>query len=581
MVDSTFHTFLTRVGETDCQARTFEAVGVLPAIRTAEGDLWVTKSQHMRVESLAASPFRWDTGSQLPDTLFVPDIAMALGSQTCLVHTPRRSDPGFEDFWIQLLPLWVDQAALLRSTNVAGWREIDAGPYRAYTVLPELADRVKASRSMHHRLEASRTAAFARSASYMGSKATLAGQLLDVLDAVEPRASVVLDLMCGSGAMSGALANRYRTIASDAQGFSRLLALVQGGGMSVARAEANAKEVMSKARRHYEALPEDVQKRIASEDRWLHSELTDSLRAEFQEDLQRRASDWASEDLGSLASVSAAARRGTLFSHLYAGLYFGDRQAAELDCLRRAIESVENDLDRQWALGALICAASSCAFTYGGHFAQPKLDIGPEGTRRGNIEDAIRQRTLSVTHELYVRLTSLAEESQACPHPIELVAGPWETAIAEAAARTSGERVCVYVDPPYTRDEYSRYYHVLESLVRYEPQAVSGKGRLPARATAGRFASALSGRRPERIEEEIAKVLRECLDRGWSCLWSYSDSGTASIEGTLKHLAGRTSRAELFYMNHRYKAQGKHGAKQVREYAVFLEPSGRSEPQVD
>jgi adenine-specific DNA-methyltransferase len=34
----------------------------------------------------------------------------------------------------------------------------------------------------------------------------------------------------------------------------------------------------------------------------------------------------------------------------------------------------------------------------------------------------------------------------------------------------------VYADPPYTADHYSRYYHVLETLVQYDYPALSGRG---------------------------------------------------------------------------------------------------------
>lgn len=552
--------------------------GVLPTIRERDGGgiVLAARAQLQRVETLSVSPFEWGVGSQLQDTLFAPAVSMPLGRWTCLVEAARDSAVagGYEDLWAQLLPLWVEAEQKIPLIDGAFWQELNVGRYRAYTLLPSVSEFAKRSRALHQRLASSRSAIFARSASYMGSKTVLSGQLLDVMDALEPPNCTVIDLMCGSGAMSGAFSKRYRTVASDAQSFCRLLGLVQGGGMNLARATGVANQVVSVAREHYEQLPEKLQSRIATEDQLLNSELTDLLRDQFIEDLKSRARDWREGDLGGLDNVSKAQRAGSMFSHLYAGLYFGDRQAAEVDCLRRAIEGIENEMDRKWALGALVCATSSCAFTYGGHFAQPKLDIGPEGARRGSIEDAVRQRTLSVTHEFYVRLTSLAEESEMCANPVELVTGPWEFALEEAAQRCSGP-VCVYVDPPYTRDEYSRYYHVLETLVRYESQGVSGKGRLPARDTPGRFASALSGRTKDRMEVEIAKVLAGCLRKGWNCLWSYSDSGTASIQRVLTHLGASASKAEVFHMEHTYKAQGKNKAKPVREYAIHLRSAAR------
>jgi adenine-specific DNA-methyltransferase len=39
----------------------------------------------------------------------------------------------------------------------------------------------------------------------------------------------------------------------------------------------------------------------------------------------------------------------------------------------------------------------------------------------------------------------------------------------------------VYADPPYTRDQYSRYYHVYETLYKYDYPSIQGIGRTPSR----------------------------------------------------------------------------------------------------
>lgn len=37
--------------------------------------------------------------------------------------------------------------------------------------------------------------------------------------------------------------------------------------------------------------------------------------------------------------------------------------------------------------------------------------------------------------------------------------------------------IVIYADPPYSRAQYSRYYHVLETLAHYDYPLISGKGR--------------------------------------------------------------------------------------------------------
>lgn len=43
----------------------------------------------------------------------------------------------------------------------------------------------------------------------------------------------------------------------------------------------------------------------------------------------------------------------------------------------------------------------------------------------------------------------------------------------------------VYADPPYTKDQYSRYYHVYETMYQYDYPSAEGMGR----ARSDRFAS--------------------------------------------------------------------------------------------
>ena len=564
---------LRRFDASDPQQALWESCGLLPSITARQGEAWITTSQHDRLRQLTATKFDWNVGPHLPHDLFTPTVVAELGAFACLAQGAGAASSPASLLWTQLLPLWLaDRPTDTDRIPNSSWHEVDINGYRAYSLNVALNAISTKSLERYKNLTTSRSALFARSANYMGSKASLASQLLDIVDATQPAGTTMVDLMCGSGAMASAFARQFPTIASDAQEFCRVLGLVQGGGMTHARGEEIAQRVIHDARRRFNSLSDEVRRAIDDESQLVNSELAVDVTETLLHRLHERLMLWEAEDLGSLEAVETAHRSGRLLGHLYGGVFFGDRQAAELDCLRQSISDLPDEFERRWALGALVCAASACAYTYGGHFAQPKLDISNSGKSRGDISEALKQRSLSLTHEFFTRLTSLATESENVEHAVSLVAGPWEEAL-RAIARTSGRRpVCVYIDPPYTRDEYSRYYHVLEALVRYQPQAVSGKGRLPKRGSAGRFASKFSGRRADLMEAVIARTIQTCLAQGWNCLWSYSNSGVASINGTLARLEGHAKTADVFCMDHSYKAQSKRGQKLFVEYAIHLCP---------
>jgi adenine-specific DNA-methyltransferase len=81
------------------------------------------------------------------------------------------------------------------------------------------------------------------------------------------------------------------------------------------------------------------------------------------------------------------------------------------------------------------------------------------------------------------------------------------------------EHAVVYADPPYSKEHYSRYYHVLESLERYDYPGSDGVGRYRD----DRFRTPFSVR--SEVERATDQLCSEIADRGWTFALSYPDSG--------------------------------------------------------
>jgi adenine-specific DNA-methyltransferase len=54
------------------------------------------------------------------------------------------------------------------------------------------------------------------------------------------------------------------------------------------------------------------------------------------------------------------------------------------------------------------------------------------------------------------------------------------TSFVDSLRKTQHEEIAIYADPPYSRAQYSRYYHVLETLILYDYPEITGKGRYRA-----------------------------------------------------------------------------------------------------
>jgi len=552
--------------------------GLLPVIEDKSGLGWVSRSQMDRLASLdemrsvrARPPVQGE--------LFPPEIVCSLADQLYVYVSRGLIDGCDPDIWLQLSPIWMEadlggkRALDVEAEERSRWSLLNFEKYSLYSDSAAVAAEAKASRSRRAEIQESRGALFSRSANYMGSKASLSGEVIDVLSACWS-GGVFIDLMAGSGAVSGAVSRFYPVIASDAQSFSRCLAKVQGGGLQKSRATELAGIVIDDARRRYVELSKRYVAKIQMEDMAANSEIDGDMARTFLADATKDSLDWVAMRKGDFDSVKSAWSEGHLISHVYAGLYFGWRQSVELDCLRQAIAELTCQREREWALGALVCAASACAFTYAGHFAQPRFDISNPLVAQKNIPALLRQRLTSVTHEFYARLTSLAEEGEGTKNEIDTVAGPWSSAVSRMPTASYEGKPCLYLDPPYTRDEYSRYYHVLEVISQYVPVAVGGKARMPKRGGGLRFASVFGARSARESESEISDVLKTCATNGWDCLWSYSSSGLGDVKKIVDEASAGFQSIDIFSSDYVYRGQGRAPAKKVKEYMFYFKAFG-------
>lgn len=90
--------------------------------------------------------------------------------------------------------------------------------------------------------------------------------------------------------------------------------------------------------------------------------------------------------------------------------------------------------------------------------------------------------------EFSKRFLSLGEQSEKCSHEIKMVDGPWKAAL-EKIGRLDLTDSVVYLDAPYKREEYSRYYHALETMVKYDYPSSENKGHICSKSKGERFAT--------------------------------------------------------------------------------------------
>jgi adenine-specific DNA-methyltransferase len=159
-----------------------------------------------------------------------------------------------------------------------------------------------------------------------------------------------------------------------------------------------------------------------------------------------------------------AANTSDLFCRSYGGYYFSIEQALAIGWLRETLPVRRPD--RTVCLASLITAASRCSASPG-HTAQP---FRPTKGALPHI-DAIWRRSL--LEETEVSLRSLSPRfASARGRTIQ------GDAMDVAVGLSGGE--LVFLDPPYSSAQYSRFYHVLEAIAVGGYDSVEGAGRAPA-----------------------------------------------------------------------------------------------------
>jgi len=150
----------------------------------------------------------------------------------------------------------------------------------------------------------------------------------------------------------------------------------------------------------------------------------------------------------------------SLISRYYGGVYFSYRQAVQIDII---LDDIHRHIDkdkRDLFLAALLSTASDVVDTVGKHFAQPIKARDAKGNIKITVYNkAVKDKTIDVI-ELYKEWLKLYVELPKSNKEHITLQGDYMDCL-----RNLPENVrTIYADPPYTRDHYSRFYHVLETI---------------------------------------------------------------------------------------------------------------------
>ncbi len=295
---------------------------------------------------------------------------------------------------------------------------------------------------------------------YLGSKLRLTDLICELLNGLA--SGSVCDLFAGSGTVSFALSHSREVLAADIQEYSRVIctAILQPTPIF----DQHVSALLNRAECRRRKLEAYVEPLLTYEKQAIER---CNSQPELLCDLVDHGSLITGEANGSLANAVKATRTRLekADAPLMATRYFGGRYFSFLQAI--FIDSILNESEGETYLATLLSTASTIVNSIGKQFAQPMRPRRKDGTIKTHlIQQMRRDRCVDAGQIFSGWLARYRSVTQDRAHRV--VRGDYREILAQLK-----DVAVIYADPPYTRDHYSRFYHVLETLCLRDRPEVS------------------------------------------------------------------------------------------------------------
>ena len=414
--------------------------------------------------------------------------------------------------------------------------EIEATPHMEVPPVPVLLDLALTPRKYPQVIK------------YMGSKAALLDFIGRGLAELNVEGRPIVDLFAGACAISGGFGHLGRIVTNDIQGYSAVI-----GSAYLQRAELIGQyDIVSLAQpiaeRAIAALPGNL----------AYPKENTTLDA-FNK-IERRNRKLINKEF---------ATTHHLFTRVYSGTWWSAEQCIWIDAIREVLDTLKNTGEIQesdFSFG-LTCLLSAMAYTSQGtgHYAQYRDAKTNEG-----MLDILKYRRASVPMMFNKKFKPLLEWNleNVTDNGSELVSMDFVDCLKNV------QNAVVYADPPYAFVHYSRFYHAMETLVRYDyPQIQHIGGEIvKGRYRVERHQSPFSIK--TKVKGAFTEMFEGVKATNSDLLLSYSNTGMIDIDALVdlaKHKFGNAYEVSVLVLDHTHMTMGRSGdrSRQVEESLIL------------
>lgn len=257
----------------------------------------------------------------------------------------------------------------------------------------------------------------------------------------------------------------------------------------------------------------------------------------------------AHNDLDENYKLNLTKKYYSFFVDQYTDTYFAEWQCLDIDSFRYAIEQISDDSKKYFYLTVLMsvmCKAQSTP----GHFAQ---------YMNKDHKRILPLRRLSIYELFYDKISDFKD----------FVISHYENyhynldykILFEEEVMDSVK--CFYLDSPYTADQYSRFYHVLETVCKYDNPILEHK----AKYRNDRVQSAFSYK--NKVAGEFEYIISFCKSKNTPLVISYSNRGVIPVEEIVKIANKYYDFVIVKNIDFEHSSQGK-GTIDIQEVIITL-----------
>jgi adenine-specific DNA-methyltransferase len=344
---------------------------------------------------------------------------------------------------------------------------------------------------------------------YMGSKTEIINYVISGLNEIHKVNQPVCDLFAGSATLAGALRNNdIEYISNDIQLYSSVLAKTY---------------LLHYDWELYPSIDELIIEAETLEAEWkgLFSEFwsktdyerTFSLDTFTEIEEYQRAVINSTDFQNTIKQSSGAIKGYHLFTKLYSGTYWSFRQCVWIDILRAIADKYKNIEP----LYNLVLSSTMYAMAYNsqstGHYAQFRKAEKESSMndillyRRKNIKDFFKRKYEELRGTLANRHTNVKTYSLDYIDCLDKL----------------DKGTLVYADPPYCFVHYSRFYHALETFIKYDYPEIKYEGRYRNDRHQSPFCIRTQ------VREAFQKLFSKVSKNDCELVLSYSNSATSMI----------------------------------------------------